>query len=292
MTTVEKINVPLCQLGEGLYWDKKRNTMWWLDIEGYKIHSINHQTLAVQTWDTEKFIGMITMTDTGDLLAFADNEIMVFNPDTNSYTQLSDDFTNGAVDVLSNDGKADRNGDIVIGTKHTTCAKPTASLYHFQRGQKQGTELRKNITVCNGPAFSPCGTKMYFADTPTQIIDVYDYNNGAISNQKTFAHYTGDGLPDGMTVDAHGYLWNALWNGHCIRRYAPDGTLERTLEIPKSLNITTVCFGGDDLKTLYITSAYSGMTDEQRQNYPDSGALFRVHFDDIHGMADAPFVIT
>ena len=290
--SLKKMDTPLCQLGEGLCWDLKRNCMWWLDIELQKIYAIDHDTGVVSQWSHDKTIGMITMMDNDNVLAFADGELFEFYPDSGIFEQLSENFMGDAKDVLVNDGKVDRHGGLVLGTKHTTCDLPTASLYYVDSDVKQGRVLRNEITVCNGPAFNPNGDKMYFADTPTQIINVYDYDakTGTISNPEDFIACPHGHYPDGMTVDADGYLWNAVWNGHCVKRYAPDGTLDLTLEVPTSLNITNVCFGGQDLKTLYITSAYSGMDAKGREQYPDSGALFTVDVSQLAtGIADKAY---
>lgn len=292
----EKINAPLCQLGEGLCWDSARQCMWWLDIELQKIYAVQHNTGTVSEWSPHKTIGMIAMMDTENLLVFAESEhggeLYEFNPDKDSFTPLTHNFTHGAVDVLVNDGAVDRNGGLVVGTKHTTCESPTASLYYTNAHQKQGRILRDNITVCNGPAFSPCGTKMYFADTPTLVINAYDYDGdtGSISNKTDFVTCPDGQYPDGMTTDADGFLWNGVWNGACVNRYAPNGTLDLTIALPNALNVTNVCFGGENLDTLYITTAYSGMTESQREQYPDSGATYVVNTAGVaYGVLDTPY---
>ena len=174
-----KIEAPLCQLGEGLCWHQHSQTLFWLDIEGYAIHQYDPKTAEVQSYKNPKFTGMITPLDNGCLRAFADNEIWNLDPDQldcgdKAWTQISNHFTHHAQDVLVNDGKADRFGGLIVGTKHTTCSHPTASLYYCDSTCKQGREIANTITVCNGPAFSPDGKTMYFADSPTGKIMAYD----------------------------------------------------------------------------------------------------------------------
>lgn len=287
--TLQKISSPLCQLGEGLCWHQPTQTLFWLDIEGHTIHRYDPQNKQMQSQTTDKFIGMITGLDNGGLRAFADGEI--WDLDITDFTnitwiKITENFTHNAPDVLVNDGKADRFGGLVVGCKHTTCEQPTASLYYFKNGAKQGQVMASNITVCNGPAFSPDGKTMYFADTPTGNIMAYDYEAGGhISNERIFVRLSGGGIPDGMTVDADGYLWNAEWGGSCVKRYNPNGTVERIIEMPVP-HVTNVCFGGDDLKTLFITTAFAGMDDTTRKKFPDSGATYQIYMPDITGLLE------
>lgn len=287
---LEKIESPLCQLGEGLCWDMGRNSVWWLDIEGMKIYTMCMQNRTIQTYDTDTIIGCLVLDDNNRLLAYNDLEIQAFDDVTHAFTKCSTDFTKGFYDVLSNDGATDRQGRLLLGTKHTQCAKPSAGLQSVCTVMGIPQTLVQNITVANGPAFSPDGTVMYFADTPTGIISAYDYDihTGRITNHRVFAKTPSDTYPDGMTVDADGYIWQALWNGGKVLRYAPDGTVVADISIPDALHITNICFGGADMQTIFIITAYSGMTNAQRQAYPNSGAVFMARASHTRGILDTP----
>ncbi len=289
---IQKINAPLCQLGEGLCWDTARNLIWWLDIEGMKIYNMNPDTHHVNTFDTDAIIGCLILDANNRLIAYNDLEVQIYDDTHNTFTKLSDGFNDGFDDVLANDGKTDRQGRLLLGTKHTTCTLPTAGVQSIDslHSIHHKRPLITHITVANGPAFSPDGTTMYFADSPTGIVSAYDYNtdNGTLSNKRVFATTPTDTYPDGMTVDKDGGIWQALWNGKRILRYAPNGDVIDTIQIPNVLHVTNVCFGGADMQTLFITTAYSGMSHTDRDIYPDSGAVFRVHIPHTHGIPETP----
>ena len=155
-----------------------------------------------------------------------------------------------------NDGRCDRRGRLWIGTMHEEIKRPSGSLYRV--GADCGVRhLFDNISVPNSTAFSPDDRTMYFADTPRHLIWAFDFDLdvGAIANRRVFADLTArKGLPDGSCVDAEGYLWNAEFAGKRITRYAPDGRVDRTIEVPVK-SPTCLCFGGETISTLFMWSA-------------------------------------
>jgi sugar lactone lactonase YvrE len=117
--------------------------------------------------------------------------------------------------------------------------------------------MLRNVTISNGIAWSPDDETMYYVDTPTLGIDAFDYDaeSGSIENRRRVATIeAGEGLPDGLVVDAEGCIWVALWDGWAVRRYTPDGTHVATVDVPAA-RVTKPAFGGDDLEDLYITTA-------------------------------------
>jgi sugar lactone lactonase YvrE len=155
-----------------------------------------------------------------------------------------------------NDGRCDRRGRLWIGTMDCELRRPSGSLYRIG-ADRSVVALMSGVTVPNSTAFSPDDRTLYFADTPRHQIWAFDFDAdaGAITNRRVFADLTGrKALPDGSCVDAEGYLWNAEYAGHRITRYAPDGRIDRSIELPVT-NPTCCCFGGERLDTLYVTSA-------------------------------------
>ena len=148
--------------------------------------------------------------------------------------------------------------------------------------------MATDITIANTICWSPDATVMYFTDTVTGTMFAYDFDvaAGTISNKRDFARFD-RGHPDGSTVDAEGYLWNARWDGGCVVRFAPDGSVDRIIEIPASL-VTNCAFGGDDLSTLYITTARFGLGPEDLEATPDAGNIFSLK-PGVRGMADNRF---
>ena len=148
------------------------------------------------------------------------------------------------------------------------CLDPDGSVHSMMSG----------VSVPNGIGWSPNNTIMYFTDSALRTIYAYDFDaeQGKITHGRVFVS-TPDTpyLPDGLTVDSEGYLWNCCWDGGKILRYNPAGALERVIEVPV-LRPTSCVFGGHDLDELYVTSARNGLTDEQLNMYPYSGDLFRL----------------
>lgn len=131
---------------------------------------------------------------------------------------------------------------------------------------------------------------MYFADTPHKRIFVFDYDleTGDVSNRRLFVEVGAEGgFPDGSTVDAEGFLWNAEWGGARVVRYTPDGRVDQVLPIPCS-QVTCCAFGGEDLSTLFVTSARTGLSATALAAQPQAGALFMARTN-VRGLADAPF---
>ena len=161
------------------------------------------------------------------------------------------------------------------------------SLY---RVDSDGTVTRivAGLSIANGPAFSPDGQSMYLADSAVGTVDRYDLDpdTGDLGDRTSFVRIEPqDGLPDGMTVDAEGCLWVALWGGGAVRRYRPDGLLDRTIALPVA-QPTSVCLGGPDGLDLFITSASVGLADPG----PDDGALLHVRAD-VPGIPAAAAVL-
>ncbi|HYU40590.1 MAG TPA: SMP-30/gluconolactonase/LRE family protein, partial [Vicinamibacteria bacterium] len=134
------------------------------------------------------------------------------------------------------------------------------------------------VSISNGLDWSLDGRRMYYVDSPTRRIDVFDFElaTGSIANRRTFASVPADaGVPDGLTVDAAGFVWLALWGGAALRRYAPDGTLERVVPLPVT-HPTSCAFGGAGLDELYVTSARRPLTAEEKARQPQAGGVFRL----------------
>jgi sugar lactone lactonase YvrE len=155
-----------------------------------------------------------------------------------------------------NDGACDRAGRFFAGTMAEDEATPAGALYRLDPDHVV-TRLVAGVTVSNGIGWSPDERLMYYVDSPTRRVDVFDYDpaTGAIEGRRPFASLPpGDAVPDGLTVDAEGGVWVALWGGSAVHRYDRAGRLDRVLEIP-SVNVTSCAFGGAGLDQLYVTAA-------------------------------------
>jgi sugar lactone lactonase YvrE len=179
--------------------------------------------------------------------------------------------------VRFNDCRADPRGRLWAGTLHRDRAPGQAALYRLDPGGDL-TEVLPERTISNGIGWSPDGATMYYIDSTTQRVVSFDYHlrTGDLGEQTSFAEIEpADGLPDGLTVDARGGVWVCLFNGAKVRRYRPDGVLDREITLPLT-NPTCPGFGGIDLRTLYITTARHRLTAEQLEREPNAGALLQL----------------
>lgn len=176
-----------------------------------------------------------------------------------------------------NDGKCDPAGRFWAGTMSTVGDKNAGALYRYD-ADSSIHKMVENVSISNGIVWSLDKTKMYYVDTPTQKVMVYDYNNltGEISNAKVAVEIPNEmGSPDGMTIDAEGNLWVALWGGFAVTCWNPEtGELIQTVKVPAK-NVTSCAFGDADLGTLYITTAREGNNGEELEKYPLSGGVFK-----------------
>jgi sugar lactone lactonase YvrE len=175
----------------------------------------------------------------------------------------------------SNDMKTDSLGRIWVGTMAYDRTPDAGGLYRVDGGQVQPAVAP--LTISNGPAIDEANARLYIADTIRMIVDVFDFDvaSGALSARRAFLDFAEEQIwPDGMTIDDEGHFWVALGRSGAVHRYRPDGTLDGMVELPVS-NPTSIAFGGDGGKELYITTSWYDLTRAQRETQPLAGAIFR-----------------
>jgi sugar lactone lactonase YvrE len=161
---------------------------------------------------------------------------------------------------------------------HTGETDPIGELYRLDAGGKL-TMVLDSVTVSNGISWSPDGSRMYYVDSTTRRVDVFDYDpaTGDASQRRVFADLSRvEGVPDGLTVDADGYVWVAMWGGGVLRRFTPGGQQDAVLPVPVS-QPTSCAFGGPGMSDLYVTTASVGLTESERAAQPLAGRLLRIH---------------
>ena len=264
-------------LGEGPLWDINRQALFWVDIEGCKLHSHHPQTKTNLEWSFKEMCGAAVTSLDGSLLLALESGLAKFNPESNKIHYL-DVLKNSNPIFRFNDGKCDPAGNFWIGSMHKEFLSNSGNLFKVRPDYGNSIEIEKT-TISNGMAWSPDQHYFYYIDTPTYEIARFDYNkpHGRISNKKVaFKVPDSFGAPDGMTIDNEGMLWIAHWGGSCVRRWDPkSGKVieEVTVDAP---HVTSCCFGGKDFNKLYITTARSGLDSERLAASPLSGALFCV----------------
>jgi sugar lactone lactonase YvrE len=263
-------------LGETPLWCDRSRKLWWIDIDRRLHHSLDPGTgQHTSTPHDGQFLGSHALTHSGSHLLAKDLAVYRYDP-TSAGLELLANVEQGTDNRL-NDGRVDARGRLWIGTMDNALHRPSSALY---RVDPDGgvTRIFSDVIVTNGIAFSPDSRVLYFTDTrryQSWQFDL-DIDGGRIGNRRLFADYTATGdRPDGACVDVDGCLWTAFFAGSRIARYRPDGEIDIIVEVP-AINPTCVCFGGNDLRTLFITSATKFLTPQQRRASPQSGSVFAI----------------
>lgn len=258
-------------LGEGPMWHAPSKSVYFVDIKSRKIHRCAADGSNQQTWDAPNQATFVVPVKGGGLACSLRDGVHRFNEADGSFEQLHS-VEADLEDNRFNDGYVDHQGRLWFGSMHDPEESPTGVLYSVgANGEVQVADTGYRIT--NGPAMSPDGKTLYHTDTLGRTMYAFDVEDGKLSNKRVFIKTEEPGWPDGMAVDANGDIWLAMFRGHRIDRYSPAGELLQTVKFPVP-NITKLAFGGDDLRTAYVTTAWKGLSDEERAQFPLAGALF------------------
>ncbi|MBR1329036.1 MULTISPECIES: SMP-30/gluconolactonase/LRE family protein [Bradyrhizobium] len=264
-------------LGETPLWCDRSRKLWWIDIDRRLHQSFDPSTGAYQTSSYDcQFLGSQALTADGAHLLAQDLRLFRQGADGAPIAQVCE--VEGGLDNRLNDGRVDARGRLWIGTMDNQLHRPNGSLYCVT-GNGEVTRSFGDVIVTNGIAFSPDNRTLYFTDTRryrTWMFD-FDLDDGVIRNRRLFADYSSSQQrPDGACVDVDGGIWTAFFSGGRVARYRPNGEIDTVIDLPVT-NPTCVCFGGSDLKTLFITSARKFLDPHQLWAEPRAGHLLAVH---------------
>jgi sugar lactone lactonase YvrE len=275
-------------LGEGVLWDPEAGVLWWTDIHEKRLYRYEPQNRTLKHFALPERLGSFGLVaGRADLVAAFESGFAFYDPESRRLDWLQRP-TPAAANVRFNDGRVDRAGRFWAGSMVEGRGEPKGQLYCLRRGQVESH--LSGIAISNSLCFSPDGAYLYFADTPQRTIWRFnlDENTGALSNRQIFAATIEGSYPDGSNVDAEGHLWNAHWGGGRVVRYAPDGSISGSIELPVS-QPTCVAFGGDELDILFVTSAREHMNAEALAREPQAGHVF-VYQLNTHGLRESRYV--
>ena len=262
-----------CELAEGPVWDTARRLLRWVDILPGHVHALDPVTGAHTWFEAGDPVGTFGLTSGGGLVLALVDGFALAGPDGQDLRRLGE-FTVDRAVVRFNDGKPDPWGNFWAGTMAwQEQSGPPCSLYRLSPDGVV-TELFGGVGLSNGLDWSDDRKMFYYADSLSGGVDTFgtDPDTGALSGRRRFISVPG-GIPDGLTLDAEGCLWLALWGTGELHRYTPDGTLDTVVRLPVS-QVTSAAFGGADLSTLYITTGRENFTPADRRAQPQAGDIF------------------
>jgi sugar lactone lactonase YvrE len=264
--------------GEGPVWDAEEQALYWIDITDPKLYKRREGDGLVTSWPIPCTIGALALRKAGGAIVALRTGFAFFDFESGKAETIVDpekDIPN----TRFNDGKCDKRGRFWCGTCHEVTdpndRRPIGSLYRLDPDLSCHRMLGE-IRTSNGIDWSPDGRTMYYTDTPTLRIDAFEFDvdSNTLGSRRMFAEIpSGAGRPDGLTVDAEGYIWSAHFDGWRVTRYEPNGSVDRVIQLPVK-NVTSCAFGGADLKTLYITTATEDLSPEELIQQPLAGGLF------------------
>lgn len=285
-----------CALGESIVWCDRSRALWWTDIECRRIWRHGLDAGGSQWWSTPGRVGSLALCASGRLLLGMEDALFLASPDVHAPAsalaceRLCDVPLEGPA-MRINDGRVDRSGNFVFGTMNGDQARArTGRFYQYStRHGLRGLDLEP-VAIANGICFELDGSAMYYCDSLQRKImrARYDADAARVSAPSLFAETAGPGEPDGAIVDAAGHVWSAQWGAARLTCHLPTGSIAGTLPLAAS-QPTCIAFGDDDLGTMFITSARTGLDDVQLHAHPAAGGVFAARVDGVRGPAEARF---
>lgn len=289
--------VTLDLLGECPTWDIETKTLFWTDIPGMALKSWHPASGAHRVWPMPEEVGSFALRRQGGAVLAMRSGYALFDFATRALTRLPSPPYDHAF-MRFNDGRAGPDGRFYAGTMYEPRGRTEGRLYRLD-SDLTWTELPDTASiVSNGLAFSLDHKTMYHSDSSLSRIDTHSFDiaTGNIGPRRTFATIPKPALsggialghPDGATIDADGFYWSAMYNGKRIVRYAPDGSIEREVPFPVRCP-TMVCFGGEHLDTMFVTSSRERRPAEELAEQPDAGKIFTMRLAGIRGVPEPKF---
>jgi sugar lactone lactonase YvrE len=263
-------------IGESPVWSVPEKSLYWVDVEGQSVQRWREADRSIRRWEIGEPVGCIGLRRSGGLVGARKSGFFFLDVDSGFVTPIADPEAH-LPDHRFNDGKVDRRGRFWAGTRNFVDTQlATGALYRLD-ADRSVHRMEEGLRCPNGMAWSPDNKLMYLCDTWTRRIYVYDFDidEGRISNRRLFVELgEADGFPDGLTVDAEGYVWNAHYNGWRITRYSPDATVDRVVRMPVQ-HVTSVTFGAAP-GTLFATTSFFRLNAAERLAQPIAGHVFEM----------------
>jgi sugar lactone lactonase YvrE len=279
-----------CELGECVLWDERRGVLFWTDITSARLWTHRPDSGATRNWQLPERLGCFALCEDDRLLLGLAKGLSLFDPDADGLMlQHVAAVEPERDDTRLNDGRCDRQGNFVFGTKNERDDTPCGSYYQFSFAHGLRRLALPAAAIPNSICFSHDGGTMYFCDSRVPEILCCDYEpaSAAVSDVRRFAGVDAAGAsPDGSIVDAGGCLWNAQWGAARVVRYRPDGSIDRIVPVAAK-NPSCCAFGGADFDQLYISTAREDMGADELARMPQAGGIYRAASSDVCGLPES-----
>jgi sugar lactone lactonase YvrE len=275
--TVEPVGDVTAELGEGPYWRPEDDCLLWVDIPRGLLHMTRVQLAETITVELDEVSAAFPALGGGILTAGGHRLTLRATRPGKGWAGQPVASVPAREGVRFNDAAVDPAGRVWVGSMDISEKEPLGELYRLDSGGTL-TPVVKGVMVSNGLGWSPDGTRMYYNDSPSGRIDMFDYDpaTGEAFQRRVFADLSAaDGVPDGLTVDLDGCVWVAMHGGAALRRFTPSGQPDAVVPLPVS-KPTSCAFGGPGLAELYVTTAGRGLSEAQRSAEPLAGRLLRL----------------
>ncbi len=295
MSLVRCVGATRNLVGECPIWEAERQQLYWTDINGMGVCRLDLRSGRVDTWKFPAPVSALVRTsNSGWLLVATGLQLLLWDVETDKRVPFLE-IEDAKLGNRLNEGAADPDGNFWVGTMRNNVApdgsgidvdweKPENRSGSLYRVSPAGTLTRVSSgwAIPNTMLWSPDRKTMYTGDSIDNVLYAYDYRGGSVFSRRVFTQGFGRGIPDGSAMDEEGCVWNCRYFGNCLVRFDPAGTVDRVIEMPVS-NITSCAFGGDDLRTLFVTTASLGSRDVSL-----AGALFALD-PGVRGISDNLF---
>lgn len=268
------------ELGEGPLWNASQQKVYWVDIKKGLFFIGDPDSQEVEQHTIGKQLGSLAFREKGGLIMALEDGFGTYDP-INRELSMLEAVPSMNTEVRFNDGLADPAGRFFAGTMDKQEHRDLGKLYRLDPDLSVHI-LEKDIYISNGMGWSLDRKTYFYIDTLSHCVAAYDYDleTGNISNKRIHIEFGFKDFPDGMTMDSEGGFWIAFWGAAKVVHFDPQGEKVEEINLPV-LHPTSCCFGGKDLKTLFITSAYTALKGSKRAEYPLAGSTFRVETDTV-----------
>lgn len=283
MPAAEQLTGPDAVHAEGPVWSSNWGGLRWVDMLAGDVLHLDQDSGEVRRWHVGKVAATLRPRFAGGAIIATEREFVLADAVDGPVRPVSGDITGPG--IRFNDGACDPAGDFYCGTMAYDETASAGALFRISAGDYRVEKVLGELTISNGLAWTAAGDQAFYVDTPTGRVDVFDYDSSTgLTGRRPFVTIDSPtGFPDGLTVDADGGVWVALWNGHAVHHYDSAGTLAEVVDVPPS-QVTACTFGGPGLTDLYITTSATGAGAE----IAGAGAVYRYQTDGV-GLPVAPF---